>query len=126
MKHTKEQLQGMSDLEINQTLTAYVLGNPWLYFGELVNDGKEFHVANAIGDPFYCSVINYCNNPSDIIPLAFEHKLTISPQIERFDIPSAGLWVSTDKNWNGKYSVMDKNPLRAIACCLILVLQDKE
>ena len=125
MKYTKEQLQGMSDFERNSVLLNML--------GLKVSEEQYIEYSDrdercVIVDKYSVAdtVIDYCNNPSDIMPLAFEHKLTISPQIERFDIPSAGLWVSTDKNWNGKYSVMDKNPLRAIACCLILVLQDKE
>lgn len=130
MKYTKKQLQGMSDLEVNQALTAMVLGNPWLEFGELVNDGKEFHVANAIGEPFYCAVIDYCNNPSDIMPLAFEHGVGVMP----YDIDEdSEEYLEYKDVWFSQKGVLDheqsfdcKNPLRAIACCLILVLQERK
>jgi hypothetical protein len=109
---TKEQLQAMSDFEVNKAL-AELLGhkncrkNP--YSAEKVFfDASESSECES-------TAANYCNTPDDIMPLAFEHKIRISPYM---DIWVAD-FVATD------VSVYHANPLRAIACCLILVLQEQ-
>lgn len=111
MIYTKEQLQGMSDLEVNRALAmlmhkyAGIVGD-WMPNGVKVNDESNI---------FY-SERDYCNNPSDIMPLAFEYKIRISPYMD--------IWCA-DFIATGQ-SYFDSNPMRAITCCLILVLQEKE
>lgn len=63
--------------------------------------------------------ISECQRWCDLMPLAVEH----------------GVWLQSidsgdDARWtagaNTYFSVTDKSPQRAIACCLILVLQERE
>lgn len=118
MKYTKEQLQAMSDFDVNKALAiakgkyAGDVGD-WMPNGVKVNDESGF---------FYTEM-NYCNTPNDIMPLAFEHKLTLMPAV----IIDDWGWQALKNNMLGvSHYYSDKNPLRAIACCLILVLQGEK
>lgn len=90
MKHTKESLTAMSDFEVNKVLACSV--------------GMD------------CVWRDYCNNPSDIMPLVFEHGVSLSCREILDD------WLAH----TALADYQDTNPLRAAACCLILVLQEKE
>ena len=94
---TKQQLRAMSDFEVNKALS---------YSAEMDGVWRD-----------------YCNIPNDIMPLAFEYKLNIlSP--DAFSSEFAGGWNCF--NDGGSCVIYDANPLRAIACCLILVLQEQK
>lgn len=116
MKHTTESLAAMSDFDRNEVL-AELLG---LQIAEEqhFNFGDRLESALFIGNPKDLSVVDYCSNPSDVMPLVFENKLSI-------------VWadVGTDEWLAGSMSYhrfYDTNPLRAAACCLILVLQEEK
>ena len=66
----------------------------------------------------YFSRVDYCNNPSDAMPIIIENKLTLSP---RYDSDE---WISESLFYHDIYSV-NKNPLRA-AMEVFLVMKDKE
>lgn len=115
---TKEQLQTMSDFEVNKAL-AKQLGLKISENQYMNYDGRDERIViidrGSIGD----STVDYCNTPSDIMPLAFEYNLNIlSPDSLQVD------WNVFDNHVVG--NVYDESPLRAIACCLILVLQEKQ
>ena len=112
MKYTKEQLQAMSDFEVNKALCALL--------------GKDVSGICELRNQMTGAVTDFCNTPSDIMPLAFEHKIClISPHSHTKawgarQTDGGGLWSVSD------YFYLDANPLRAIACCLILVLQGEK
>jgi hypothetical protein len=56
-----------------------------------------------------------------IMPLAVEHKLTFAPHVK-------SMWICYQRNkpFSPKYDYFDASPQRAIACCLILVLQEQQ
>lgn len=66
------------------------------------------------------SQIDYCNNPSDMMPLAWEHGISL--------IHESCYWTaaSDDLNeaWDSTHSADDKNPLRA-AAIVYLLMQDE-
>ena len=105
---TKEQLQVMSDFEVNKAL-AVAMGRYVGEVGEWMPNGVK--VKDESG--FFYSEMNYCNTPNDIMPLAFEHKLEIDWFADGRCLVGAG-----------DFMYQSPNPLRAIACCLILVLQE--
>jgi hypothetical protein len=107
MKYTKEQLQGMNDFERNKTL-AKMLG-----LKIAVSQPSKVSVSIIVNGA--CSTFNF-KNPNDIMPLAFEHKIGV----QHFN---RGTWQAHSQ---GDEVIHDQNPLRAIACCLILVLQEKQ
>ncbi len=116
MKYTKEQLQAMSDFEVNKALALLVDDfeePPADCVTEIIGD-KLFYRNRSHGSYFECHK-GYCDEPNDIMPLQVKHKIGLQP--------ASGEWqafAATADFYN------DKNPLRAIACCLILVLQGEK
>lgn len=132
MTYTKEQLQAMSDKEINTALATLVFdaqGAPYDINQTVTLSKMDKWRQDCLGYELYphaidviCGFgmrIDYCNTPNDIMPLAFEH----------------GIWIQSVDGRDGRYwtagantyhAVQHKKPLRAIACCLILVLQGEK
>ena len=96
MVYTKEKLQEMSDFEITYRLAGLIYGYPWdKDISRMVHNRK----------------IDFCNNPSDIMPLAFERFINLH---------HSGIdWIA----FNEDKQFIHTNPLRAIAC-LILMMED--
>lgn len=127
---TKEQLQAMSDRQVDCALCEIVHDSKIV--ANLFNEGNHFAAQTKEGVDFY--VPNYCNTPNDIMPLAFEHGIS-------FLNAGNGLMFTATNNYEllcdkrlsdpefkeaGGIYFIDVEPLRAIACCLILVLQEKK
>lgn len=109
MKHTKESLAAMSDFERNECL-AGLLG-----FVTREIPPSICLVRHSFG----LAEIDYCNNPSDVMPLVFEHKIGLAPNKDSYEaFHLADNFQIVDMQYN------DTSPLRAAACCLILVLQE--
>ncbi len=104
-KLTKEQLKGMSDFEVNKALCT-LLGKDVSGICELRNQ-----MTDAVND--------YCNTHNDIMPLAFEHGVGFAPNKESWEA-----FTLEDNYQVIQNQFVDDSPLRAIACCLILVLQE--
>lgn len=94
---TKEQLQAMSDFEVNKVLAGMIYGYP-----------EDKDIAKRINS----GAIDFCNTPNDIMPLQIKYKVSLD---YRFILDD---WLAQC----GLMAIHDLNPLRAIACCLILVL----
>lgn len=97
MKYTKEQLQGMSDFELGYCFNFFT--------------GHYIDIANLY----------------DIVSLAFEYGISVIK-----DKGEAQYYACVDFDdqyrdfpWS-RHNCHNENPLRAIACCLILVLQEKQ
>ena len=76
MKHTKEQLEGMSDFEINRAVGKSVLASSKHENHLSVNyEIKAVCFKDDKGNMKY--EVDYCNNPSDIMPLVFEAGITM-------------------------------------------------
>ena len=109
-KYTKEQLQVMSDFEINKQLEILT----------------GFYTEDV--DLTYIKTMDYCNTPNDIMPLAFEHDISFdSGDLFSCQIAYSGLRFDeiTGAVVGADFAYQDTNPLRAIACCRILVLQEE-
>lgn len=110
----KEQLKVMSKFELGKTI-ARLLGltvsiNQYMDYAD-----RDENVVLLIpaGDSFSI------DNPKDIMPLAFEHKICL--------LSMFGTWDAyTHNGIHPRHNFEDENPLRAIACCLILLLQEKQ
>lgn len=116
-KLTKEQLQGMSDFELNKAL-AVLLGfklSNWLN-----NNYGHYEVE---GTSLLAQVKNYCNTPNDIMPLAFEHLVNIQWFMDSKEVRA---YTHSGKSVTVGYqhTYRQKAALRAHVCCLILVLQE--
>ena len=117
-KYTKEQLQAMSDFEVNKAL-AELLG-----FLKVRNFNILVPALISVTD-ICCdtldeieSCVNYCNTPNDIMPLAFEHKIWL----QSVEAKNGLSWIAGANTW---HAIHHENPLRATACCRILVLQEE-
>lgn len=119
---TKEQLQAMSKFELGKTLAKLaglaVSNNQYMEYAD-----RDENVVLLIpaGDSF--SV----DNPNDIMPLAFEYGISI---IKDHDAEQYYACVAfDDRDYDFAYRLHEcynDSPLRAIACCLILVLQEQK
>lgn len=127
MKYTKEQLQAMSDFEVNKALLLLTLEEDdlpvsWASGVEFYEDcGSIFQDSEEVGDYgryVDTSEIDYCNTANDIMPLAFEHDIAYLRTYK-----TAYCKIDGQKH---KQHYTDESPLRAIACCLILVLQGEK
>ena len=127
MKYTKEQLQAMSNKDVTIALARLLLdkhGAPYFLndtvtvtkLEEIRGDTHPDAIEVVCGFSFR---LDYCNTPNDIMPLAFKH----------------GIWIQSVDGRDGRYwtagantyhAFQHDNPLRAIACCLILVLQGEK
>lgn len=103
---TKQQLQTMSDFEVNKALCTIL--------------GKDVSGVDEQRNMMTGAVTEYCDKYSAVMPLAFEHHLTM----HYVDNGDEHKWFVT-KPYSPEHC-HDANPLRAIACCLILVLQEKQ
>jgi len=89
---------------------------------DFCKDGEGVLVSLAYGS---ASLVDYCNNWNDLMPLVVEHKIALMP--EYFDDI-----VMTD-NWEAEYEIIpngyqcsvNKDPQRALAECLLKVLESK-
>jgi len=133
MKHTREQLDGMSDFKLNIALcqlAGYELADTKIDdFGELeclTGNRCASSVCVKSKDDIQGSFEFFSfNDLSILMPLAFEYGIClISPQSHTKTwsarwTDGGGLWSVSDI----KYS--NVSPQRAIACCLIMVLESK-
>lgn len=108
MNLSKRQLNDMDDFQINMTL-ANIIGLK-VSKSQFINiDCRGSGVLFGVGHVFDF------NNPNSIIPLQFKYDIGISRWFER----STKKWVA-----ECQVSFIHENPLRAISCCLILLLQN--
>lgn len=98
MNYTTQQLKAMSDDMINFALY-------WsLYGGQC-----DSQIKPALPP-------NYCSEPNAIMPLAFERNVSIvQSEADR----KHGQWCAF--LWHTEDEFNDKNPLRAIACLLLII-----
>ena len=142
----KEQLQGVSDKEINTALATLVFdaqGAPYTISKTVTLSKMDKLRQDCLGYELYPNAIDvicgfgmrldYCNTPNDIMPLAFEHGVSllhfddVSVAFSRFrhvDVFSDDICRCGGLEIGADHVFINKNTLRAIACCLILVLQE--
>jgi hypothetical protein len=97
MKHTHEQLEEMSDAELNAIM----------------------HTLS--GEHFVENVPDYCNEWSDIMLLTIDHGIAVKK------VPLRKEWIAKSIDYSEiMFKCFDREDLqRAIACCLIMVLESK-
>ena len=109
MKLTKEQLQDMSDFEVNKKLEVLT----------------GMYCEDFSGN--YIKTMDYCNNPSDIMPAALAHNISLIKLMD--DVRYFAEYTCTIDESSfvlcSKLSCEHTNPYRAMACCLILILQEE-
>jgi hypothetical protein len=113
MKYTKDDLVKMSGFEISKELC--ILRGLVVAHEQYMNysDRDENVVLLESDDGF-----NF-KNWNDIMPLAVEHNLTLQNVVGR----GGNYWMAGPNTY---HHYCDASPQRAIACCLILVLQEQQ
>lgn len=112
MKHTKEQLEGMSDLQISFAVAVSLRSEACVHMlGDMVMmwSGNMKDDSSKAG----CYGTFDINNPSDMMPLVFESRITIAT------CPATDCWVAVSENM--KHNFEDDNPLRAAAIVYLLM-----
>jgi hypothetical protein len=109
MKYTREQLEKMSDADVDKEL-AQKLGFK-VEQHSIVNIGLQWCIVDEDGS--LCRIKKYCSNWSDIMPLAVEHKLIINLNL--------GTGAGVDSKGVTHLCSDYNKPQRAIACCLLMM-----
>lgn len=125
MKHSKEELEAMSDFDINVIMAHIIYSNL---------SGQDFtkHLAVKYSSENSCECIyylggeplDYCNNPLDMMHLVFDLGIELSPLF-------CGEWSASHiDNYTyeqepvyDSFQAVDSNPLRAAAIVYILIKQ---
>lgn len=126
MKYTTQQLQAMSDYEVNKALAKKLLdkqGAPYNFvetkptkLEDLRGTDLSKVVSVVCGFGFR---LDYCNNPNDVMPLAFERGI----KLDCVACPAGSGFVYYAKSYDGKLQSDYDSVCRAIAC-LILMMED--
>ena len=118
MTYTKEQLEAMSDFEINKALLLKVIEEDSLpvvwfsgvrFYSENERIFKSWLEVNDFGRYEEKEEIDYCENWSDIMPLAVEHGIDYCKY-------EGGFVASNDR-----FGFYGESLQRAIACCLLVM-----
>jgi hypothetical protein len=105
MKYTKEQLSGMSDFELSKAICLLV--------------GYDVSGVTEQQNSMSGAVPEFLDDWECIMPLAVEHGVALAPNSDSWTA------FTLQKNWQVvDMQYMDKSPQRAIACCLIMVLEE--
>lgn len=108
----------MTDFELNKVI-AKALG----YTCHESNNGDKVWIRKynrSAGETDYFGLVDYCNNWNDLMPLLVDHKIGY-----RVPISMGDRNLYTAISFNG-YRVSNENPQRALAECLLKVLQEKQ
>ena len=113
-----EEISKLSDFELNKAISKYQTDYAF-YF----NDDSISRVGYK-GNICINKIINYCVDWSDLMPLVVEHG------ISHIYLPISKTWTACTADYDVRtqppIEITNKNPQRALAECLLLVLQDKE
>lgn len=118
MKHTREQLDALSELEINKIL----LTSAGIEHYE--QEGKVYYGTKHDGGIVVsiCTEFNY-EKWQDIMSLAVEYGVTL----KSVACPAGSGFAHYAESYCGLYHTdYIEPPQRAIACCLIMVLESKD
>ena len=108
MKYTKEQLEGMNDFEVSKALCVLL--------------GFDVNGVTESWNQMINAVPNLCEDWSRLMPLAVEHDIIYGMVI----CPAGSAAAYYAKQIGGDTTTSyAPTPQRAIACCLILVLQEQ-
>ena len=119
----------MSDFEVNKALTELLAWSEPNCKNVTFENGCFW--VNSVGFSAF-KIENYCNSPNDIMPLVFKNGISLISLSDGY-MTTKSTTFYTDEAFNSiefcdpsDMEFADTNPLRAAACCLILVLQEKK
>ena len=103
----------MTNAELNLAIAKLVYPDrDWMTNNE---DGVNTYWRMTMGD--FAGSYNYCNNWNDLMPLVVEHRISLCD-------------IGNGKSWDAcayeDIQVENENPQRALAECLLKVLESKQ
>ena len=114
MKHSKEQLEAMSDFEINCVVTSIADECDYSQWA-VSEDGALFYHCGIDGSQYHSvDILDYCTSIEDMMPLVFEERINL--------LVTHNGWVAFSEH-DTPLESEHKNPLRAAAIVYILVKQ---
>ena len=129
----KEQLENMSDLLINEKVAleqgllvatddhqVYARGYREKYPSTI---WVAKHIKGDQSEPW--EQVNYCAEPSDMMPLVFERGISLSPIQPYTEEHDPSLWCASCDVDNGNVECWHANPLRAAAIVYLLMESKK-
>jgi hypothetical protein len=127
MKHTQQELESLSDCEINKLIGTRLFPKGW----HICPSSNQNNTSGWIYSDYsyqrldFVDLPDYCNEPAAIMPIQIKNNIELSPLFN-------GFWCASlinQYNYNGSpfYSLQAayKNPCRAIAIVYIMMEQDK-
>lgn len=123
MIYTQEQLEAMSDLELNKSLS--ILADDYeeipSYGKEVIIGGKQCYYDDARNiHECHC---DYIDSYEDMMPLAFDAELSLISNYNKTYTACSEVLGSLDDHAIYEDAITHKNPLRALAIVWILVKQ---
>ena len=113
---TKEQLRAMSAFEVNKSISLLI--------------GVDVTGVSEERNWMTGAVADWIGNPNYIMPLSFKHGISLIKLDDAWTATNSAESYMLDSSYRfnevGGISFFHVLPLRAIACCLILVLQEKK
>lgn len=107
---TQEQVSGLSDYDLNYGIANNLKLETFINLSGTTTKVGLFPLSKGF--------VDYCNNWDDLMPLIVEHEIGV-------DYFTVGLSAMATVDPDYIVHVVNKNPQRALAECLFLVLQEK-
>lgn len=120
MSQQREVLQRMSDLEVNTAFAELLISknakgtcSVRKYEPTKLEILQDLDVSRCVTLQIGCLIKKFapCENANDIMPLAFDMKIRLTPYMD--------IWIADVVTTGVSYA--DKNPLRAVACLILLI-----
>lgn len=120
MSQQREVLQRMSDLEVNTAIAELFISknvkgtcSVRKYEPTKLEVLQDLDVSRCVTLQIGCLIYKFapCENANDIMPMAFSMKISLSPYMD--------IWIAEIIATGLSYA--DRNPLRAVACLILLV-----
>ena len=109
----------MSDFEINKAV-ALSLGIEVVEWNGKIFGGVERKIDNVTS---VIAVIDYCNNPSDALPVIHENRISLRPDDMYEEAPHSGYWRADNETGNHCHH---ENPLRAAMIAYLLMKEEEK
>lgn len=113
----------MSDFEINARITGIVEGEDFSQWAVTADETAFYHCGFDGSQHHSVDILDYCNNPSDMIPLVFENNISLIKDCdcEEYYARPDFCDINGDFSVNDGRFVMHENPLRAAAIVYLLM-----
>jgi len=117
----KEQLEQLSDFMLNVAITEVLNNESYKEWAVTADKTAVYHCGFDGSQYHSVDIVDYCSSPSDMMPLVFEGKVTLSPIQPYTEEHDPSLWCASCEVDSGAIECWHKNPLRAAAIAYLLM-----